>query len=216
MDFRKTINKLEEELRRPLPGKDYQFVMAPGIRSITEQEMVERMAAVMICLFKGKNDLQIALIKRTEYNGPHSGQISFPGGIHEEEDSDLLGTALRETEEEIGISRDLPRVMGALSPLFIPVSNIIVHPFVAFYEHEPVFRIDEKEVSYLIIANLRSFFDPENRKKETWNLSGQEIEVPFFQLDENKIWGATAMMLNEFIQIVGQSKIYSQTFNLLL
>ena len=208
MDFRKAIQNIKEELRKPLPGKEHQNLMAPDIRRFPKNEVAERKAAVMICLFEGKNDLQIAFIKRTEYEGPHSGQISFPGGIYKQDDSSLLGTAIRETEEEIGITGDHARILGVLSPLHIPVSNIIVHPFVAYYEYEPCFQIDEKEVSYMIIANLKSFFDPGNRKKEKWILSGQEIEVPFFQLDGNKIWGATAMILCEFISVAIQAKIY--------
>ena len=209
MDFIKSIENIKQELQKPLPGKKHQFLMAPDLRRFPKNELVERKAAVMICLFEGKNDLQIAFIKRTEYEGPHSGQISFPGGIYKQEDSSLLDTALRETEEEIGISREHASVLGALTPLHIPVSNIIVHPFVAYYQHEPVFHIDEKEVSYMIIANLRSFIDPGNRKKEKWNFSGQDISVPFFQLDENKIWGATAMILCEFISLTVKTEIYA-------
>lgn len=209
MDFTKSIENIKQELQKPLPGKEHQFLMAPDIRRFPKNEMAEKKAAVMICLFEGKNDLQIAFIKRTEYDGPHSGQISFPGGIFKQDDSDLLYTAFRETEEEIGISRDHASVLGALSPLHIPVSNIIVHPFVSYYQHEPVFQIDEKEVSYMIIANLKSFFDPGNRKKEKWNFSGQDINVPFFQLDGNKIWGATAMILSEFISVAVKAEIYS-------
>jgi 8-oxo-dGTP pyrophosphatase MutT (NUDIX family) len=209
MDFSKSVQKIKDELQKPLPGKEHQYLMAPDIRRLPEKEVTERIAAVMICLFEGKNDLQIAFIKRTEYEGPHSGQISFPGGIYKQDDSSLINTALRETEEETGISSDHARILGALSPLHIPVSNIIVHPFVAFYEHEPVFQIDEKEVSYMIIANLKSFIDPGIRKKEKWNLSGLEIQVPFFQLDGNKIWGATAMILSEFMSVAVQANIYS-------
>jgi 8-oxo-dGTP pyrophosphatase MutT (NUDIX family) len=209
MDFRKAIQKIKEELRKPLPGKDHQYLMAPDIRCLPKNEVAERKAAVMICLFEGKNDLQIAFIKRTEYEGPYSGQISFPGGIYKQDDSSLIDTALRETEEEIGIASDHAIILGALSPLHIPITNIFVHPFVAYYEHEPIFQIDEKEVSYMIIANLKSFIDLNNRKKEKWTLFGQEIEVPFFQLDGNKILGATAMMLCEFISVAVLAKIYS-------
>jgi 8-oxo-dGTP pyrophosphatase MutT (NUDIX family) len=208
MNFRHVIQKIRKELEKPLPGKKHQFLMAPAIRRFPENEIAEKKAAVLVCLFKGRNDLQVALIKRTEYDGPHSGQISFPGGIYKNTDTSLEETALREAEEEIGIGREHAKVLGALSPLHIPVSNIIVYPYVAFYEHEPVFRVDEKEVSYMIIAGLKSFIDPENRKKEKWVLSGQEIEVPFFQLDSNKIWGATAMMLCEFITIAAKAGIY--------
>jgi 8-oxo-dGTP pyrophosphatase MutT (NUDIX family) len=209
MDFRKAIQKIEDELQKPLPGKEHQYIMAPDIQRLPGKMIAERKAAVMICLFEGKNDLQTAFIKRSEYDGPHSGQISFPGGIYKEEDQSLLDTALRETEEETGISGNHARILGALSPLHIPITNILVHPFVSFYEHEPIFQIDEKEVEYMILANLKSFLEPGNRKKEKWIFSEQEIKVPFFQLDGNKIWGATAMMLSEFISVITKAGIYT-------
>jgi 8-oxo-dGTP pyrophosphatase MutT (NUDIX family) len=208
MEFNIIIDKIEDQLRKPLPGREHQYLMAPEIRLESGPASQTRNAGVLMCLFEGKNDLQIIFIKRTEYDGPHSGQISFPGGIFKDMDSGLLQTALRETQEETGINPVHARILGALSPLDIPVSNIIVHPYVAFYEREPVFRIDEKEVSYLILANLKSFLDPAARKKEKWNLRGHEIEVPFFQLDNNKIWGATAMMLCEFITIISRAGVY--------
>jgi 8-oxo-dGTP pyrophosphatase MutT (NUDIX family) len=209
MDFREAIKKIKDELQKPLPGKEHQYIMAPDIRRLPRKKVARRKAAVMICLFEGMNDLQIAFIKRAEYDGPHSGQISFPGGIYKEDDHSLLDTALRETEEEIGIAQNHARILGALSPLHIPITNILVHPFVSFYEHEPVFRIDEKEVKYMIIGNLKSFLEPECRRKEKWFFSSREIHVPFFQLDGNRIWGATAMMLSEFISVITRAGIYT-------
>jgi len=212
MKFGKAITRICRELQGPLPGRKHQYMMAPGIRINPGNISENKKAAVLICLFKGKNDLQIVFIKRTEYDGPHSGQISFPGGMYKDTDHDLLETALRETEEETGISRDHARILGALSPLEIPVSNITVYPFVSIYDQEPAFRIDEREVSYLIMSNLRAFIDSDIRKNERWTLYGNEIDVPFFQLDENKIWGATAMILSEFIAVVLKSDIYSRSY----
>ena len=210
MDFRNAIYKIRKELQKPLPGEKLQYLMVPEIRVDNEIQTQERDAAVLICLIEGGNDLHIILIKRTEYDGPHSGQISFPGGMSKESDRDLQETALRETREEIGISGDYAEILGSLSPLRIPVSNTIVYPFVAFIDHEPIFITDEKEVSYLILARLRSFLDPANLKKEKWLLSGKETEVPFFQLGSNKIWGATAMILSEFMAIIAGSGIYAE------
>ena len=209
MNFDDVIQKIVEELQKTLPGREHQFKMAPRMVRFPENMIPEKKAAVLICLFKGNKDLQIALIKRTEYDGPHSGQISFPGGIYKDIDKNLEETALRETEEEIGIDRNYARILGALSPLHIPVSNIIVYPFVAFYEKSPSFKLDEREVSYIFITNVKFFMKAENLKNEKWVLHGEEIEVPFFQPDSmNKIWGATAMILNEFIAVFDNAKIY--------
>lgn len=208
MDLYNVISGITRELQNPLPGKKHQYLMAPEIRMSAGKRSGKTKAAVLVCLFEGKNDLQTVFIKRTEYDGPHSGQISFPGGMWKATDNNLEETALRETMEETGIRSEHARILGSLSPLHIPFSNTTVYPFVAFYDHEPFFRIDEKEVSYLILANLRFFLDLRNRKKEKWLLAGKETEVPFFQLDNNKIWGATAMILSEFLAVISRSGTY--------
>jgi len=209
MDFIKTTEKILKELNNPLPGRESHLLMAPEIQRTPEYEIPEREGAVLLCLYADKDDIRIVFIKRTEYEGPHSGQISFPGGLRNNTDKDLMDTALRETEEETGILRSDINILGRLSTLHIPVSNIIVHPFIAYCKTEPFFRIDKKEVQHLIVPLLKVFLDPENIKKEKWILSAKEVEVPFFNVDGHKIWGATAMILSEFICLINKAGIFS-------
>jgi 8-oxo-dGTP pyrophosphatase MutT (NUDIX family) len=205
MTFREKVMILEKELGKPLPGKDAQYRMAPEFRGKPFSEAKSRDAAVMICLFPGEDDLELVFIKRPDYEGPHGGQVSFPGGVYENTDTDLRDTAIRETREEIGIECPRSAVIGALTPLMIPVSGMKVHPYVAYLEKKPQFRTDAREVDFLIIAGLAELFEPSCIVKEKWKLHGTEMIVPFYRVKGNVIWGATAMMLSEFLVIISRS-----------
>ncbi len=150
-------------------------------------------------------DLQTVLICRPEYGGVHSGQISFPGGRREGQES-LKDTALRETMEEIGIPPESLEVIGQLSPLYIPVSNFCISPFVAFCLARPVFRLDPVEVAGLIEIPLKLFLDPAVYKEEIRYIQDYgERRIPFFDVFGHHVWGATAMMLSEFLVLLQQS-----------
>ncbi len=159
-------------------------------------------AAVLILLFENDSELHITLIKRTEYEGVHSGQISFPGGMKEPSDRDLLHTAMRETSEETGIKAEDIKIAGKLSPIYIPVSKFKVQPFVGYLEYAPEFCPDPVEVDHMIIVPVKHLLKPEYLKKEKWNLSGEEVWVPFYSFNHYKIWGATAMILSEFMDVI--------------
>jgi 8-oxo-dGTP pyrophosphatase MutT (NUDIX family) len=205
MNFEEKISLIRAEFQNPLPGPAQQFLMAPEIRRKFNFSSPAKKAAVMICLFPGKDDLQIVFMKRNEYDGPHSGQISFPGGAWEELDNDLEETAIRETHEELGVDCSKSALLGALTPLLIPVSNTLVHPFVGYFGNNPVFTADKSEVEFLIISSLSELLDPSCIHKEKWKLHEMEIEVPFYKVNESIIWGATAMILCEFLAIIERS-----------
>lgn len=212
MDFEQKISAIHSELQKTLPGKVQQYRMAPEFRGQNLNESLNpKKAAVMICLLPGKDDLNIVFFKRSDYDGPHGGQISFPGGVFELKDADLTETALRETFEEIGLKCAKSNILGALTPLQIPVSNMFVQPFVAFHPFEPEFTIEKREVDYLIISTISELLHPSCIKKEVWNLHGKSIEVPYYSVQGNKIWGATAMMLSEFLEIILRSGLYPQS-----
>lgn len=211
MSFEQKIKAIRSELQKPLPGREQQYLMAPEFRGqILNESKNPKKAAVMICILQGKDDLNIVFFKRSDYDGPHGGQISFPGGVFEEKDIDLTETAIRETFEEIGLKCDKSDILGALTPLQIPVSNMFVQPYVSFHLHEPAFKLDKREVDYLIITGISELLHPSCIKKEMWNLHGRNIEVPFYSVQGNKIWGATAMMLSEFLEIILRSGLYPQ------
>jgi 8-oxo-dGTP pyrophosphatase MutT (NUDIX family) len=206
MTFEQKISRIRKQLQKPLPGKKKQNIMAPGFRGKPLTNSPGKNAAVLICLFPGDNGIQTVFIKRNEYDGPHGGQVSFPGGVFEDLDKDLMETAIRETKEEIGIRIEKNAILGPLSSLTIPVSNMHVYPFVGYYSSEPVFIPEKREVEYLIVATLEELTNPSCIQKEKWNLHGMEMEVPFYRVKNNIIWGATAMILCEFLAAISHSR----------
>lgn len=158
-------------------------------------------AAVLLPLYLDIDSIKIALIKRPSYDGVHSGQISFPGGKVEESDESLLITALRETEEEIGFSRNLINHVGALSAIYIPPSNFYVSPFIGYSNQKPLFVAEEKEVEKILEIELNDLFNPKNRKSKNMTLQGNKMLVSGYEVQDEWIWGATAIILDEFIAL---------------
>ncbi len=184
-----------------------QYEMAPKARGrFPVEKLAEgsyRKSAVMLMVYKNGNDLYIPLTKRHEYHGKHSGQISLPGGKFDEPDGSLENTALRELQEEIGIGQPL-EIVGSLTPLYIPVSNFLVQPFVSVYSKETIeFKTNDREVKELIHFQLDLLRNPENIKKEgIVSGDGYQLHTPYFDLNGEVVWGATAMILNEFRKIL--------------
>ena len=162
-------------------------------------------AGVLILIFPRKGDLSTTLIKRTEYPGPHSGQISFPGGKTEKTDSSQIGTALREAAEETGIDSSQISVLGTLTPLYIAVSNIEVLPVVGYADRQPDFIIDPMEVEYLIHISLEGLTGNSLKTEKKLSINGITINAPGFEIQNEFIWGATAMILSEFTEIVSDA-----------
>ncbi len=196
------IARLKKELEKPLPGIAAQMLMSPSLMRPAHVSMPMRNSGVLLLLYPVKERLFTVFMKRTEYGGPHSGQISFPGGKFENGDSSLTDTALRESFEEIGIPPDAVKVLGNLSPLHIPVSNFRIQPVVGFVDKKPSFKTDPQEVDHLIETALDVLLNPDVIKKETLKLGDLFIEVPYYDINGHHIWGATAMMLSEFAEVV--------------
>ena len=156
----------------------------------------------MLALFYPFDDtVYLPLILRPTYPGVHSGQVGFPGGGAEEMDDDLAATALRETYEEIGVHPSQIILLGGLTPLYVFASNYIVQPTVAWTDYRPEFKHDPFEVAQLLEVSLLSLLDPATRRTETRTLRGQPIEVPYFAVAGQTVWGATAMMLSELLAL---------------
>lgn len=204
-NFSHTIHLLEEELKKPLPGRNIQYEMAPSDRdrryANTQNQEPPVKAAILILLFPDNDKLSTVFIKRTQYPGAHSGQISFPGGKFEPKDMQLDKTALRETSEELGIDVEGITLLGELTPLYIGVSNFKVYPFVGYTDAELSFQIQKEEVEYTITENLRNLTNPEIKGEFRLQSHGIELTAPCFQIGKSKIWGATAMILNEFLTL---------------
>jgi 8-oxo-dGTP pyrophosphatase MutT (NUDIX family) len=144
-------------------------------------------------------------MQRTYYKGIHGGQISFPGGKKEPADKDIIQTALREANEETGVDPSKISVIGTLTPLFIPVSNIIVTPVVAWTKERPVYKHEVAEVVFLFDADIKRLLDPSIVKTKPFKIRGEMIEVKYFDYKGNVIWGATAMILHELLFILRRS-----------
>lgn len=202
------LHKLKEFLRlrlkEPLPGKKAQVEMSRPERENSLDPPDAVRAGVLLILIE--NGLLIPLMQRPGNSGPHSGQISFPGGREEPEDKDLAETALRETEEEFGLRPQKLELLGALTPLYIPVSGFRVYPFVAWHQEEPLYNPDPSEVEQIISFPLNKLLQPETLRTETIDVfyKGKTIpyETPVFRTEGHRIWGATAMMLNEFLTLI--------------
>lgn len=144
------------------------------------------------------DNASLVLILRKTYKGVHSNQVGFPGGRVEACDEDLEQTALRETEEEVGIFRKDVQVLKKLTKLYIPPSNFWVHPYMGLMNKTPILVAQEEEVEEIIEVDLNHFLDEKNMIKETISTSyAENIEVPAFNLNGHVVWGATAMMLSE-------------------
>ena len=201
--------RLKANLDGELPGVPSQMKMVPAIRMKDMEKRRwdnnARKAAVLICFYPdGDGEIRLALIRRNEYDGVHSGQISFPGGKYEEDDSDLIHTALREAEEETNILKDKVEVLGEITPVYIPPSNYIVQPVIGWTHKHPDFIREKAEVSEILSISLTELFNPSFRQvKDILHKEFNIIDVPCFYIQEHIIWGATAMMLSEVVDLIG-------------
>ncbi len=210
MELIKVVRKLERLLREPLPGRIGHVTMLPQL--VDEKRFAvredHRKGAVLMLFYPDSNSSFVPFIKRPEYPGVHSGQIAFPGGKWEPEDADLSVTALRETEEEIGIYAEKVTLLGKLSDVYIPPSNFLVSPYIGFLEEKPEFRPDPIEVERIISCPFPILLDKEIRKlTQVKGSIGSSFEAPYFDIENEVVWGATAMMLGEFTYMWENSEL---------
>jgi 8-oxo-dGTP pyrophosphatase MutT (NUDIX family) len=205
MEIKDTLRILEEKFAGPMPGFKAQMRMTPnprpGNRLYFEVENSSIKAGVLLLFYPFKDKLFLVFTCRTENVDFHKGQISLPGGRQEPEES-LEQTALREAQEELKIDPDSVRILGRLTPLYIPPSNYCIYPIAGFAETRPDFQPAAQEVAEVLEIPLKHFLDSENTHKETWVIRGGEVEVPFYLFRGHKIWGATAMVLAELVEVL--------------
>jgi 8-oxo-dGTP pyrophosphatase MutT (NUDIX family) len=199
------LARIEKGLWAPLPGIPAQLAMAPeprtGHKAYFEVEETCRKAGVLILLYVKDGRLTVLLTRRTEQVNHHRGQISLPGGEQHPGES-LEATALRETIEELGLDLTAVRVLGRLTPLYIPPSNYCIYPTVAVIPGPLACRMQPEEVAEVIEAPLDRLADPAHHRSETWHYGGLDHDVPFFAFQGHKIWGATAMVLAELLALL--------------
>lgn len=196
------IEQLRAALTLPLPGRDAQERMAGRVRPLPDAIPQDaRPSAVLALLFPKEEDLHLLLMQRVQDGRAHGGQISFPGGKQEPSDADLRATALREANEEVGVMSADVEILGALSPLYIPISNFQVYPFVGFSQRQPEYNLSTAEVEQVLEVKLSELFTVQSKIVTTVRPSSApnlSLTVPAYKLqDDTIIWGATAMMLSE-------------------
>lgn len=203
MDFQDFLQRIPKLEHQALPAEAaHSIMMPPERKQIMKDLNIEtknpRKAAVMMLFYPKKSQTHLVLIQRNSYPGVHSSQIAFPGGKVELEDESHQHTALRETQEEVGIAPHQIKVVRAFTEVYIPPSNFMVYPFLGFCQNELTFNPDPEEVAGIIELPLLHFLDENNVVSQRMDTSySKAIDVPAFKIQEHFVWGATAMMLSE-------------------
>lgn len=199
------VERLRGRLAEPLPGLEAQLVMAPRPRTgrrVVEVPAQARKAAALLLLYPLDAEAHIALTVRAAHLPKHAGQVSLPGGALEPGET-VEATALREASEEVGIEISAVHVLGHLTPLHIPVSGFVLHPVVAVADHQPSFVPSAHEVARVINVSLLALSDPSAVRLRNNLHDSRHYEVPYFAIDGETVWGATAMVLSEFLTLIG-------------
>ncbi|HBO28688.1 MAG TPA: coenzyme A pyrophosphatase [Leeuwenhoekiella sp.] len=204
MQFDEFLKQVPKLSNLELLGQEAQFLMAPDerIRALSEMDIEAkkpRWAGVMAVFYPNtKGETTLVLILRKTYKGVHSNQVGFPGGKAETFDESIKHTALRETEEEVGLPQSEINVVKKLTKLYIPPSNFWVQPFIGYVEQTPVFTKEDAEVEAILEVPLEEFLADKSVITQRIDTSyGTMLDVPAFYLSEHVVWGATAMMLSE-------------------
>lgn len=206
MKLTELADRLTERLRRPLPGtvahEPMRATSLGELRPKFEHKIPPKPGSVLILFYEENGLIKFPLTKRPDYNGTHAGQVSLPGG-KAELDEDFVQTALRETEEEIGISRHDVKVVGRLSEFFVIPSNYMITPVVGYLSFIPKYIPQESEVVRIIEGNLADLLrDDAIQTKEILAAKTYRLQAPHFLIENEIVWGATAMMLNELRMVV--------------
>lgn len=202
------FQKFKSEIESGLPGEESHALLMPLNRpytsSIIKSAITYREAAVGVILYPKSNSIYCILIRRQKYEGIHSAQICFPGGKRDEEDDDLEFTARRECFEEINLPINKGELIGKLSPVYIPVSNFMVQPYLFMLSSQPPLVPDAMEVASIIHFDLFTLINDSILKKTDMKFSNgiKRKDIPYFEIDGKIVWGATAMMLSELKTIL--------------
>jgi len=194
------VKSLGKRMKEPLPGSSAHLltkVQSEIKFNFPYSSENPKKASVLILLFPESENIHFFLTQRTFSVEHHKGQISLPGGTCEKNEK-TINTALRETEEEIGVDKNEVEIIGELTPFFTPTSGFIVHPFIGWCNRRPKTNKQTDEVHTLFSASLSQLLDDQILELENWNLRGYEAKVPFYNFDGHKVWGVTAAILSEF------------------
>ena len=207
MDFDVFLHTVQQLKETTLGGLDSQFRLAPNMRLKYSAEKIAannpKKAAVLALFYPNEmNETCFLLTQRASYNGTHSAQISFPGGKVEASDKKLEATALRESFEEVGIVKETIRIIREMTDVYIPPSNFLATPFLAYTVNKPILTINH-EVDHTFDVKLVDLLNDANISSINISTSyANNIDVPCFKLNNYIVWGATAMILNEIKELL--------------
>lgn len=207
MNFDELTRFLEKRVQMPMPGDSAHQRMKPKMASGAPLKLKHstppRKGGVLILLFEDQGTVKFPLIQRPSYDGIHSDQMALPGGRYEEEDRDQFYTALRESNEEIGVSKEKVEIIGNLSEFFVAASNYMVLPVIGKLNYKPTFIPEPREVADIVTPKISDLIDPNRLKeKEIVVRNAYRLQCPYFDLEDRTVWGATAMMLSELVEIL--------------
>ena len=207
MNFDELTRFLEKRVQLPMPGDDAHQKMKPKMANGAPLKLSHstppRKGGVLILLYEDEGVVRFPLIQRPNYEGIHSGQMALPGGRFEEEDENQYHTALRESNEEIGIDHSKIDIIGSLTEFFVAASNYMVLPVIGKVDYKPTFIPEPREVDEVVTPPVTHLVDPVRLKeKEITVRSGFTMHCPYFDLEGRTVWGATAMMLSEMVEIL--------------
>jgi 8-oxo-dGTP pyrophosphatase MutT (NUDIX family) len=197
---------LTERLAHPLPGHEAQSLMAPRPRHGWVAGVVPaecRIGVALLLLYPRAGQAQLVLTLRPRGSGRHAGQVSLPGGAVESGET-LDEAALREAREEVGTDPTSVRMLGGLTPLHVPVSGFVLHPRIGLAAERPAFLADSREVERIMEVALERLFDPGRIEVERRRIEEDTVEIPYFRVGRERVWGATAMVLAEFLTLCGR------------
>lgn len=202
--------RIKNALENHLPGEEAHLPMSPSGRGKSSELFKEtdfyKISSVAVILVQAEDGLKIILTQRMDYEGAHSGQISFPGGRKEDLDTELWNTAIRETQEEIGVQLHSENLLGKLTNVYIPVSGFLVYPFVFYLEEQPCFT-NNYEVKETFFITDEQLLNEHSVSKMSVSVSSKfNMIVPCFNIENRQIWGATAIILNELKVLLQQIK----------
>jgi len=205
-----TLDDVKRALEFPRPGREAHLKLSPRPRPgdvyPLPREIRAKDASVLILLFPKDTSLEFFLTQRTDKVETHKGQISLPGGMQEPGEK-LWETALREAAEELRINPDGVQVFHRpLTQVYIPVSGFRVTPYVGFAQTQPPVQASADEVLEVIETPLEILVDKKYLREEEWEMRNFKAMVPYYCFDGYKIWGATAMILSEFGEMLKQVK----------
>lgn len=204
----KIVNQISKALNQGLPGWKAQSKMInfdrPKASEAHLKDPEARKSAVLALLYPKDGALHTVLMLRNTYNGHHSGQVSFPGGKMELEDNTLWDTAIREAEEEVGLARQEVQLIGALTHVYIPPSRFMVHPYLAYTNETPNFIANPNEVEKIIEVPLSLLMEENVIQTKQMKIASVSLplNVKYYDVYGQTVWGATAMMISEVIDLL--------------